>query len=289
MQRKTIPLLFCVFILSSCQKESSLSSIEGPQTPLDEDNIQLIKKISVSGTDSTIIEYSYDAAGRLSGQRFKAINGNDRKTFIADESYKRDATGRIEAVNLTYDQPVEGHIYDLIETGVAYKNVNTAAVAYTKTIAKTGAYTGYDSTVYFYNSAGQVSKTAHYAYHSENGQTTAPQFGVYYNWTYDANGNLTSLQQFSDYTNSGNFSPAVMYQFEYDAKVNPLFTPDAALLESRWYATASPNNLVRQRNIYTGATPDENNITYNYNATGRPLTDTFVGNGMQLQTAYFYK
>jgi hypothetical protein len=104
---------------------------------------------------------------------------------------------------------------------VWYADASSGKVAYTKARSTNQGAAYQDSSVYAYNSKGQVTRITLY------NLSQAPYLiDDYYSYAYDEKGNLKQLQRYLP-DGSGNFVMNLGFDFEYDDKINPLFSNPA--------------------------------------------------------------
>jgi hypothetical protein len=282
--RKIISLAVALaWFLVSCQKETSTDTPNQNQRT-DSSGTRLVRVVTFSGSsgqDSTVVEYTYDATGKLAEEHsILVINDNGnlvKREFLT--RYLRDVTGRI--VQFTNKGPVSdlGNAPDSVTETVTYKGAGLMQIAYLND----------SSRVYEYDAQGRVSRTSdhqHFPLPSDPRKLV-----VYHVYTYDGAGNIAVRNEFTDADGEGNFELNISYKFEYDNQVNPLYFRDDAMIEFKWYLFASPNNLTKFS--YDISDPrgldDEASATYQYRMDGKPASSTYVGNGQTNFSVYYYQ
>jgi hypothetical protein len=288
MKRLLIILGCCSSILLSCEKEVSMTNQNG--AAFTDNHELLIKTIDDSPQGSIITEYKYDGTKKLVAENTTMTNtvlGTRTSSFL----FSRDSQGRIIKTAHKYDQPVDNILYDTVITLVFYENASSTKIRYSKTATTANGITVYDSTLYSYNTTGKVVKTQHFTYRSSDPPGTVQRLINWFNWEYNAVGNLVKMEQYSDQAGNGTHSIDIAYLFEYDNKINPYYSGDDIRLESDWYS-ASPNNVIKQT-VQVSQTREQydNYISYDqYDANGRPTTATHTpAFAPVINTKFFYQ
>jgi hypothetical protein len=288
MKRKLIILSLASSILLSCQKEVSMSDNNG--TVLIDDAALLVKTFDESANGSITTEYKYDVSKKLVSERTSMTN-TSVGTRTSSLYFYRDGLGRIIKTAHKYDQPIDNILYDTVVTSVIYETAISNKIVYSKTSTTANGITVYDSTRYAYNVDGKITRTEHFTYRQDDLPTIPPRRSNYFNWQYDATGNLIKMEQYSDFSGSGVFQLEIAYLFEYDNKINPYYSGDDIRLESDWYS-ASPNNVIKQT-IQISQTREQydNLISYDqYDGIGRPMTATHTPAwAPTVRTTFFYQ
>lgn len=261
--------MFLVFF-ASCKKEDSGSK---PQNLLD-------KVVTKEGADSAVTTYSYNSQNKLTGENtVDKINDQNTARVIA-----RDNLARITKVTDNESSP--GTASSSTFTDYFYLSTTDTKLKNGLFTFPQGTVTIRDSSAYTYTGTN-VTKTAHF--------WSTPTFPVtliyYYDYKYDTKGNMIEFKSFQDNVpGSGNFVLQGTATFTYDDKINPLYSPDAALTEYVDNQYVSPNN-VKGIN-YVAADPANNfslGVTYEYRADGRPTKSTMTVFGFTSVSTYTYK
>lgn len=266
--KKALSLLaIAAFIFYSCQKDLSTSQ----ERPLGGRPGLLQKTVTFNYPDSTntIVEtYNYDDNGRLISGAY------DFGVFRGYTHYYRDAAGRIikiAAVNSTGSQ-------DTVFTFVNYTNATSDRVTFLSD----------SSAVFFYSADGKVIRTNTYKHFPLS--TDPMKLVIYHLYSYDARGNLSKREEYTDRDNNGSFELNFTYFLEYDDKVNPFYPLDDVTIENH-FLFRSPNNLIKQKNdpVDPLGTDDENISVYDYRADKKPNSALFMaGDGRKTKTLYYY-
>lgn len=272
--KKLLPFiaLFLALYLTACQREASLPSedhgTEGNDSTPAGLLIKTVSRWSDNGTpaaDSTVIEYTYNSAGKLIAQQSPGEE---------PLRYYRDALQRITKMAYIASPGDTGY------TKVFYAGPSSMQVAYTVD-GRTSTPTLSDSIVYTYM-GGHVRYI--YLYVNNSGQM---EFSGFQKWEFDTQGNATRLD---NYTSDSTYN--IGYTFEYDNKTNPYYSPgDDVRLHAEWGYACSPNNIVKQNNEYEfGTIRDYVSFDYVYNSNNTPVIWLYGGTsiGNRTQTMHFY-
>jgi YD repeat-containing protein len=261
------PLCFGMLLLFACRKETPTSPTAGRLVVKQTDTWDTQNPVSTT--------YEYDDSGRL-------IAEHGQLTGPIDTKYNRDNLGRINLITVNQAGNSSAR-------SIQYSSANSRQVLYTVswTVSGGNIKTPIDSTTYEYNTQ---NKPASISYFDLSG--AKPVWSSVSKWTYDVKGNPLTLENFLvDTIQLLVFN--IGYQFSYDAKINPYYTQDDALLPEKWYLSASINNLIKQTNHYSGTLPDDFiELSYQYNKDGRPVSSTRSGPAIGqsvVKTTYEYK
>ncbi len=261
--------MFLVFF-ASCKKEDSGSKAKN----------LLDKVVTKEGSDSSVTTYTYNSANKLTGEATDdKINKQTTSRIIA-----RDNLGRITKV--TDNEATPGTASSSSFTDYFYLSTTDTKLKNGLFTFPQGTVTIRDSGAFVYT-GNNVTKTAHY--------WSTPTFPVtqiyYYDYKYDTKGNMIEFKSYQDNVpGSGNFVLQGTATFTYDDKVNPAYSPDAALIEYVDNQYISPNNVTALN--YVATTPANSfslNVTYEYRADGRPTKSTTTVFGFTSVSTYTYK
>ena len=253
----SVLLCFLGILLFSCQREVDLPT---PNTNTGADE-RLVKIVGTDGTDSTVSTYSYDANGRISENKVVDIyNGID---FGYTTKVVRNSSGII-----TRTIEIEPSLVGVDST---IRNFHYSAGKYTSSVSSITSlgFTSADSTVYTYNSSGQISKDE--VYSSVNGSPFV--LALKNDYTYTSAGNLASHKQ-------STYNPATSTYFEeytesytYDAKTNPLVLGNESIFMYLLEFTG-PNNATGYTYVEPASPGSNENLSviYTYNGDNKPLS-----------------
>jgi hypothetical protein len=239
--------------------------------------VKVVQAWTNGANDSTI--YEYDAGRRLIAEHEMGIG-----PYPNDILYYRDGQERITK----WTSAANG---DSGVTSVYYVDASSGKVAYTLLTGGSSGGPFSDSAVYVYNQQSYPVRISDFY------STTQPYPSDYDSFTYDAAGNLSQYLIY-DSSGPGAYDLNIGYQFQYDNKINPLFSYDDARLVFEWDIAFSPNNLVKQTNIY-GNPPqrpsDDVTLTWYYRSDQKPDSSAEAGSAISLTGApvvystYYYQ
>jgi hypothetical protein len=282
MAVKRLLLKICVFLLlTSCQKSvdwevsptggttgsgSGGSGNTGGGTSSD----LLVKIVIVTGTETVTTLYTYDASKRMITEEFKgSVGGMPLDSY---HKFYREANGRIYKMAQLVKQTAI--VADTSFTYVYYPNATTSNFTYKTTNITVAGFGAFDSTVYSWNSSGNVATaTAFLSSSLAPGMIISTQK---YEFIYSIGGNLTQQKMY----NGAPPAPFVLfatYNYSYDNITNPITTSGEYMLTGRG-ENASKNNLVKME-VLVAADPSSNfnvNTSLTYGANGKPSTGTLI-------------
>jgi len=281
MKKTRIALfILSVFFLASCQKEIDWGL--GGNAVADK---LLVKISSKTGSDSTLISYTYNASKQLIGENTSGVSG----TASVDNDLKiyRNSSGIIQkTVQVASALTANG-----IDSIVTRFNYNTTLLRYTSSVfAVTVMGTNVkDSAVYIYDAAGKISFDEHYLKVS----ILPPTLALKNQYTYSADGlNVTVVQQSAATTIGGPISPQASQTYTYDSKKNPLVVKKEAIILFRTGLFNAQNPL---KTVVTNTSDPTADFTmdyvYRYNSAGKPDSSygTRTPGGAVTAAKYFYQ
>ena len=272
--------ILSVFFLVSCQKEIDWGLGENALA----DKL-LVKISSKTGSDSTLISYTYNASKQLIGENTTGVSGttsvnNDLKIY-------RNSAGIIQkTVQVSSALTANG-----IDSVVTRFNYNTALSRYTSSVfAVTVMGTNVvDSVFYVYEAGGKITSDEHYL----KASILPPTLALKNQYTYSADGlNVAVAQQFAATTIGGALSPQASQTYTYDGKKNPLVVKQEAILLFRTGLFNAQNPL---KTIVTNTSNPSADFTmdyvYRYNSAGKPDSSygTRTPGGAFTASKYFYQ
>ncbi len=253
-------VILSVIVMSSCQKEIDWGTISGGATV----NQLLVKIISKTGSDSTVVTYSYDSQKRLIKETTSGVSGGT----VVDNELKINRN--IAGIILNSIQKSPALVSAGIDSVVTIYYYNAAASVYTSSSFKIGisGFTVTDSAVYSYDPTGKITSDIHYL---KTG--ILPPIQVLKNqYTYSPNGiNLIGLDQLAASTPGGPLSPVSSQTYSFDLKSNPLIIKNEAILLVRPGLFNANNNVKLVLN--STASPAANftqDYVYIYNSSNKP-------------------
>jgi|GEM_PF-435541 len=272
---KYLSVILCTFLLVSCQKELDvITNSTGTTTPgggsigtsTGDPNGLLIKSVSKGATDSTVTEYSYDAAKKLINMKVYGtpVGGMSINT---NTTYVRDASAIITKII----QKSEFMLASGVDSSVSVIHYDAVNKRYSSRIGEIslGGFLSYhDSTIYVYDAAGKVSQTLTYQEDYITGKYSPSMRSDY---TYTGT-NVTTMKMYNYDMAINSYALMVTYTFGYDAKVSPMkLGIDAPLILEA--GTEGTNNIVST--VATSSTPAANftiGFVFTYNSANKPAT-----------------
>ena len=284
MKNKLIFLFsLLVIIFVSCQKEIDWGLGNGNTTQ------KLIRIKSKTGTDTTQIDYFYDAAKRIIREKTTGVAGTtnlDNELVI-----NRNSSGIITKTV----QKATALIAVGIDSVVTRYNYNTSTSRYTSSVVALAipgiAVT--DSAVYTYDAGGKIISDAHYLQIGGLPIPLPALLSLKNNYIYSASGtNLVSIGQEAISTLGGPLSPVASQVFTFDTKINPLIILNEAILLTRT-GLFNANNATKAivANTVSPASNFTMDYTYRYNSNNKPDSSfgTRTPAGAITVTKYFYQ
>ncbi len=285
---------FLAFIicLSSCQKElvdpageNGTGSGSGGGSNNSNGDL-LVKGVSITGADTTIINLKWDSNKRLSQYlstgRTNGIATNSRTDIT------RESNGNIKKM---INSPMgAGGSFDSTVSYVYYQP-GTSKLSYVKDINYAVGFTFSDSALITYNAAGKISVKEIYF---ENFITGAMMKQSKSSYTYDAQGNLITNTTLTADPNTGIYAPGFVITNSYDSHLAPAsFGDEAFIVRGLSEESVSANHLIKK--VQTGSALD---ITltmsqFQFNSYNRPTAEviafTPVPPGYTLKVTYYYQ
>ena len=278
MIRVFLALTALIVLFTACQKEIDWSQGQsGDQL--------LVKVRSISGSDSTIINYTYDGQRRLI---LEATTGVSSGTSLNGTlQVNRNSSGIIMTSVQKSDMLTAAGV-DSILTTFYY---NTASSKYTAATSKLdiGGFSVTDSVSFVYDATGKISADKHWFVTG-----LIPPFEALSNaYTYSATGNnLLTIVQSAPTAPGLPAVPVSTQTFSYDAKINPLILKNEAILLNR-FNVYSGNNYTKLD--FVDQTDPTNNFTvdntYKYNFVSKPDSSfsTQSNTGAVTVSKYYYQ
>jgi hypothetical protein len=269
-----------ILILISCQKEveDTIGNSNGGSTS----GAKLIKTVSKSGSDSTIVNYTYNSSGKIANY---AVSGsNSGQAVDLRVRFVRNGSGTIQKRIIKSDDLI-GIGIDSIVTNVNYDAVNNR---YKNAVTSTSffGFTFKDSVVFNFDGTGKVASQIDY---SNDGSGGPYEITSKIDYTYLGNNILTQKYYSYDVVTS-NYTLDETDTYEYDNKTNPLqFANEAFILDVVGEDFYSANNYTKVTSVPTGNNSTIATISYTYNSTGRPLTAIVVSGSTTTTNAYTYQ
>ena len=203
-------VLFSVLFFVSCQKEIDWGLGGGNTT-----SQLLVKLKSQTGTDTTQLEYYYDANKRIIREKTTGISGGI--SIDNDLLIYRNSSGIITSTV----QKAAALIAAGIDSVVTRYNYSTASSKYTSSVFDLGipGFTVTDSAVYTYDAYGRITTDEHYLQIGGLPIPIPSVLALKDIYTYSASGsNLTVVSQDAATTPGGPLSPVSSQTFTFDRR-----------------------------------------------------------------------
>ncbi len=284
MKKILLPLVVMVTVMVSCQKEIDWGLGNNNNNPQDK---LLVKIHSSTGSDSTVIEYTYDANKRVIMEKTTGIAAG---TDLANElKINRNSAGIITSTV----QKAAALTAAGIDSVVTRYNYSSAASRYTSSIFDLAipGFAVQDSAVYSYDASGKITSDSHYLLILGLPIPAPPVLVLKDKYTYTG-ANLTVLAQDAATTPGGPLSPLSNQTFTFDSKTNPLIIGNEAivLMRTGLFNANNPTQVV-----LTNTASPSNDFTmdyiYKYNSFGKPDSSygTRTPGASVTATKYFYQ
>lgn len=268
---------FAAVLLFACTKERSLETGGNGGT-------LLVQSSSRLGSDSTVVQYRYDAEKRLIGyQTAAAFQGQNDQSST---TFTRNGQGIVQKVVFKSSLLLSVAI-DSIPFNVSY---DAARQRYT---SRTGEYDLFgsiikDSIAYTYDAGGRLIKEEEFIDDSQSGG-----YGEFSktDYTYDAEGNVIK-SVISDFDPvAGTYEAISETLYEYDANVNPLELTIEGFVVGNPSLISSHNVAKVTTTDLEDATSETVTYTYVYNFDKKPVsgTATINGSGGTITVTFIYQ
>lgn len=276
-------ILSLALFLYSCQKEIDWGLGNNANSKL------LVRIKSQTGTDTTQIDYYYDANKKITREKTTGVsagNSLDNDLFI-----NRNASGII--TNTV--QKAAALIAVGIDSVVTRFNYDAATSKYTSSVFDL-AIPGFavtDSAVYTYDAGGRISTDAHYLLIGGLPIPLPPVLALKNYYIYSASGNnLDSIKQEAATTPGGPLSLVSTQAFKFDIRTNPLIIKNEAILTGRTgLYNANNSTKASVANVIDPTQDFTMDYTFKYNSANKP--DSSIGTrspgGAITVTKYYYQ
>jgi hypothetical protein len=278
-----LPLLAVVFF--SCQKEIDWG-LGGSTSPA---NKLLVKVNSKTGTDSTLLEYFYDANKRLIREKTTGMAAG--QNLDNELTINRNSSGIIT----TTVQKAAALTAAGIDSVVTRYNYSTTTSRYTSSVFDLAipgiAVT--DSAVYTYDANGRITSDSHYLSIGGLPIPLPPILIARNTYTYSADGkNLLSVATDAAIPPATTLSPATAQTYTVETKVNPLIISNEAILIGR-VGLYNANNTSKAvvTNVIDPTQDFTMDYTFKYNSSNKPDSSygTRTPGGAVTASKYFYQ
>jgi hypothetical protein len=278
-------ILISILFFVSCQKEIDWG-FGGNGKPVS----QLLVKIkSQTGTDTTQVDYTYDAGKKLIREKTTGMSAGTN--LDNDLVINRNTSGIIT----TTVQKAAVLVVAGVDSIVTTFNYSAVTSKYTSSVflLNVPGLLVTDSAVYSYDAAGRISGDAHYLQVNGLPIPVPPVLGLKNYYIYSASGsNMDSVKQDASTTPGGPLSPVSSQAYNFDTKTNPLIILNEAVLLGRT-GLYNANNTTRSSvaNILAPANDFTMDYTYKYNTANKPDSSygTRTPGGAVTATKYYYQ
>ena len=284
-------LLIIALLLSSCQKEladpsGSPSGGGGNGGGGTSNGDLLVRALSITGSDTTVVELTWDNNKRLIQYVSKGkTNGivTDSKTDII-----RGSNGNITKM---INRPMGGGASFDSTISYVYYQPGTSKVAYVKNTNYAVGFSFSDSVLITYNTAGKIAVKETYFENFITGTMNRQSKSSY---TYDAQGNLLTNTTLIADPLTGVYSPGITITNSYDAHLAPAsFGDDAFIVRGLSEESVSHNHLIKKVQTGSGTDITLTMSQFQFNSSDRPTAEviafTPVPPGYTLTVTYFYQ
>lgn len=281
MKKYLLPLTLLPLLVLSCGKDLSLDTGDTPLLTAD----LLTKVVYYFGTDSSQIEYSYDASKRLIGQRYSGtLQEPSELRFV------RDGSGIIIKMIRKDPALVMGGIDSL----VTVLNYDITASRYASRVSRivSSGVVFTDSVQLFYNPSGKLIREEGFIASVVLGNVPVPRAKTEYTWSLA--GNLTQINYSeADIATGGPMQQLYTFKYTHDAGKSALQLTTRDAYGIGLVDLANPNNVLKE-NFEDISTPTDNytfDYSYVYNAKNKPATGVILdpSSGSTTNVKYVYK
>jgi hypothetical protein len=278
MRKLFLVALVIAIGITACQKEIDWGKGQSADK-------LLVKISSKTGTDTTVIDFSYDGQRRLVLETTTGIsNGSSLNGTLR---VNRNSAGIILTTVQKSDLLVSAGVDSLVTT--FYYNTANSKYTAASSLLDIGGFTVTDSVVFVYDAAGNIISDKHLFVTG-----LIPPFEALSDaYTYSTTGsNLLTIVQSAPTAPGLPAVPVSTQTFTYDGKQSPLVLKNEAIMLMR-YNFFSANNC--SKIDFVDQTDPTNNYTinntYKYNFVSKPdsATSTQTNTGAITVSKYFYQ
>lgn len=286
MRRVFVVLLSVVMIgVLSCQKEIDWgwgNSLTTAKT------IYRIKS-KTGATDTTQIDFTFDAAKKLVVEKTTGISGGQDMSGIL--TIVRDSTGVITKSIRTANALVLAGV-DSIVTNYFYDRA-TSKYKYAVFALRVGPIAARDSAIFTYDSIGNIAKDEHYLKLTGSPIPLPATKAAQNTYTYTADGkNLLKMITETVSAPSTPLTLASTQGFTYDTKNSPLImTQEAIILGKTSYFSLNNQIRTEMTNAVTPTRSFNMDYTFKYNSFNLPDSSTGIRTpgGDTTASKYYYQ
>jgi hypothetical protein len=284
-----ISLVIITLLIASCQKDlfdPSGTPTGGGGNGGTSNGDLLVKALSITGTDTTTINLTWDSNKRLSqylsSGKTNGIVTNSKTDII------RESNGNIKKM---INSPMGGTSYVDSIVAFVYYVPGTSKIAYVKDVNYIPGFPFSDSIIISYNSTGKISSKETFIENIFAGGWMKQSKSTY---TYDAQGNLITNSTVTADPLTGVYGPAFTITNSYDSHLAAAsFGDEAFIVKGISEESVSAKHLIKK--VQTGSGTD-NTITmseFQFNTYDRPTSETITfamgSSGYTLKASYFYQ
>jgi hypothetical protein len=275
MTKLIIGIVFAALFFVSCQRETAIEQTS--QGDL------LVKTVEKYGTDSVVVDYSYDVNNRLIKVKQSGVVAGSNKS--EEMVITRNGSGIImktveKAAYLLatgVDSVLTVYYYDAIASRYRYSITNVD-------MDQSGTEVR-DSTVYDHDGTGRIIRDVHFQFISST--PTVQQYKQEY--VYTTAGNIDSTKNYG-------YDPVFLYQlsnsisYQYDLKTNPLKQGNEAIFFYRSHLYGINNPTMIKYSFVSPPATSTTNFLYSYNASNLPVSSTNTRTpGSPSSTVFYYQ
>lgn len=289
MKKLLIILSAALFVLASCQKEVDFPDAGGGGTGGGTGNL-LVKSVSKTGSDSIVTVYTYNASNKLIRMKLTGMSGGF--DMGNDFKYYRNASGVITH----YVQINPNFVLLGIDSVTTVLHYDAASSKYTSAVTEMSllGFAVLDSMVFVYDANKRVIE--------QQSWQAIPALGSPYEltlktkFTIAANGNVSELNQYDPSSGTDDLISTIKYTYDNKtSSINPtlifLNLGEAGAINHGDWISVNNANKVEIIDVNTPANNRTSNVTYTYNAAGKPVsgTNTTTPGGAVDNLTYFYQ
>lgn len=265
MKKYLLPFALFPLLMISCSKELSLDNGETPQFTSD----LLVKVVYNYGDDSSQVEYTYNAAKQLIGQRYSGMVQG--VTIESESRFIRDAAGLATKVIRKDPNLVAGGIDSI----VTVLNYDITASRYTSRVTRieSSGILFIDSVNLVYNTSGRLIREDAFIASVALGNVYIPRAKTEYTW--DLGGNVSQIDYSESDISTG--SPMqLLYTLKYahDTRKSALQLTNRDAYGIGLVDLAGPNNVIKEDFLDLESSDNNYNMVYSfvYNSKNKPGT-----------------
>lgn len=274
------------FLLISCQKEVSYDLGNNTVTGQGSQGTLLLKMVTHASNDSSITSYQYDNKARLIRETVTGtLSGSD---VSSDFIIVRNSSGIITQTIQKSQSLLQTGIDSVVRI-VHYDASSGRYTSATQPVSFNGI-NAFDSTVFIYNSTGQITEEDSYAnYSGLNFQVGR----LLLSYTNDGK-NISSETLFADTSlTTLNLVQVGSVSYTFDNKSSPLVLSNSEAVAMQLEQLFNSNNILQlQENDLVNTSASFTTIqTYTYNSFNKPATGTTLNSlsGTTYTVSYYYQ